>query len=86
MDFARVSRFDDERASRPRAFAHEMMVHAGRGEQARNRRELSVDAAIRQDQDVVAGLDGLARLDAQLLQRRRETRAAFFRRGRASAA
>ena len=40
VHFARVARLDDQRAARARAFAHQMMVHAGRRQQARNRREL----------------------------------------------
>ena len=38
MHFARVAGLDDQRAARARALAHEMVVHAGGGEQARNRR------------------------------------------------
>ena len=69
MHFARVAGLDDQRAARARAFAHQMMVHAGRGEQARNRRADAIGVAIRQDQDRVAGVDRIAGASLQVLHR-----------------
>ena len=74
VHFARVARFDDQRAARPRALADEMMVHAGRREQARDRRAIAVGAAVRQDQDRVARFDRVAGALLQLLQRALEAR------------
>ena len=74
MHFARVAGLDQQAALVARAFANEVMMHAGRREQARNRRVVRIDAAIRQDQDAVAGRDGLAGLAAQLLHRALEAR------------
>jgi hypothetical protein len=69
MHFARVARFDDERAARARAFADEVMVHARRRQQARDRRVIAIDGAVRQDQDVVAGGDRVARAALQVRHR-----------------
>ena len=41
VHFARVARLDDQRAARARALAHQVMVHAGGGQQARNRRQVA---------------------------------------------
>ena len=78
MHFTRVAGLDHQRAARPRAFAYQVMVHAGGGQEAGDRRELPADAAVRQDQNVVPGFDGLAGLETQLIQRRRQPRASFF--------
>ncbi len=61
MHLARVARLDDEPALRARALAHEMVVHAGGREQARNRRLIAIGAAVREDDDRVAGGDRVAR-------------------------
>ena len=74
MHFARVARFDDQPAARARALPHQVMVDAGRREQARNRRALAIGAAVRQDQNRVAGLDGGARLALQVLDRALQAR------------
>jgi hypothetical protein len=79
MDLARVARFDDQRAARPRAFEHEMMMDARRREQARDRRAVPIDGPVRQDDDGVARLDRRAGLLLQLLQGALETAAAFAR-------
>ena len=52
------------------------MVHAGGREQARNRRELHVHAAVREDDDRVALFDRLARAPLQILERARQPGAA----------
>ena len=69
MHFARVARLDNEPAPRARPFAHEVMVHAGRRQQARNRRKLRADAAVGEDQDVVARRHRVARAAAQVRHR-----------------
>ena len=55
--------------------AHEVMVHAGRRQQARDRRAVAIGAAVRQDHDGVAGVDRVARALLQLLERALEARA-----------
>ena len=76
MHFARFAGLDDERRAIARALADEMVVHACGREQARNRRELHVHAAVRQDDDRVALFDRLARAPLQILERARQTGAA----------
>ena len=58
MHFARLARFDDQRDLRARPFADQVIVDGGQRQQARNRRVLVIDAAIRENQQRVAGLDG----------------------------
>ena len=70
VHLARVARFDDQRAARPRALADQVMVHAGRGEQARDRRAVAIGVAVRQDQDRVAGVDRVARAPLQIARAR----------------
>ena len=60
MHLARVAGLDDQPAPRARALADEVMMDAGRREEARNRRAIAVGAAVRQDQDRVAGVDRVA--------------------------
>jgi hypothetical protein len=60
MHLARLAGLDDERGAIARALAHEVMMDAGGRQQARNRRELHVHAAIGQDDDRVALLDRFA--------------------------
>ena len=79
MHFARFAGFDQQAALVARAFANEVMMHAGDRQQARNRRVMRIDAAIRQDQHADAGFDGDAGLAAQLLHRALEARAVFLR-------
>ena len=79
VDFARIARLEEQRASRPRAFAHEVMVNARGREQARNRRAFLGDAAVRQDQDGIARAYGGARLRLQALHRPLERGAALTR-------
>ena len=61
VHFPRVTGFDDERAARPLAMPHQVMMDAGRREQAGDGREGAGDAAIGEDQDGVAVLHGRAR-------------------------
>ena len=67
---------DDERRAIARPLAHQVVVHTRRGQQARNRRELHVHAAVRQDDDRVALFDRLARPPLQILERARQAGAA----------
>ena len=69
MHFARVARLHDERATRACAFPYELVMDAGRGQQAGNRRPLSIDATVRQDDDGVARSNGRTRPDFQLFER-----------------
>ena len=69
VHLARVARLDHQRAARACAFAHEMVVHARRREQARDRSVRGAHAAIRQDQDRVARLHGIARALAKVRHR-----------------
>ena len=57
VHLARIAGFEDERAPRAHALAHQVVVHAGRREQAGNRRQIRAHAAVRQDQDRVTGVD-----------------------------
>ena len=50
---ARLARLDNQRRLRARTFPHQMVVHGRHGEEARNRRIIRVDAAIRKNQDSV---------------------------------
>ena len=79
VHFARVAGFEHEAAARARALPHEMMVHAGRRQQARNRRALAIGAAVREDEDRVARFHGGAGLPLQLVHRVLEARAALPR-------
>ncbi len=52
-----------------------MLVDRGRRQQARNRRAVTIGVPVRQDDDRVAGGDGIAGALLQLLERARKTRA-----------
>ncbi len=69
VHFARIARFDHQRAPRALALPHQVMMHARRREQAGNGRERPGDAAIGEDQDGVAFLHGRARQIAELAHR-----------------
>ena len=79
VHLARFAGFDQQAALVARAFANQVMVHAGDCEQARDRRVLRIDAAIREDQHADAGFDGDAGLAAQLLHRALEAGAVLIR-------
>ena len=66
MDFPRVAALHDQRAARAGSLAYQMVVHAGRRQQARNRRFSRADSAIGQDQNVVARRDRFAGAAAQI--------------------
>src|SRR5208283_3504120 len=57
-DLARLAAFDDQTDLGARAFADQMVVDRAECQQGWNRRHLLVDAAIREQQDGVAVLDG----------------------------
>ena len=69
VHLARVARLDDQRAPRPFAESHEVVVDARRGEQARHRGAVAIGGAVRQNQDRVAGIDGIARAAHEIVQR-----------------
>ncbi len=79
VHFARIAGLHQQTTPRARAFAHEMVVHAGRGQQAGNGRVGGVDAAVREDEDAVAGRHGLAGLAAQFGHGTLETGAVLLR-------
>ena len=58
MHLAGVAGLDDQADGRAETDADQMMVDAGGGEQRRDRNALTPDHAVRQDDDVVAGVDG----------------------------
>ena len=76
VHFARFAGLDDERRTIARPLAHEMVMHTRRGQQAWNRRELHVHAAVRQNDDRVALFDRLARPPLQILECARQAGAA----------
>ena len=51
MDFARLARFDDQAASSARSRPDQVMMHAGASQQRGNRRMISIDAPVREDED-----------------------------------
>src|SRR5688572_7273451 len=60
MDFARFTRLEHEPDARAGAFANEVMVQSGDGEQSGNGRAFLINTAIRQNDDIDAVADGLA--------------------------
>ena len=77
MDFARIAGFDDQCGLRARAFANEVVMQSGGGKQARNRRMVFIDLAIRQNQDRCAGPDRVCCQLKQIVKRAAHALAAF---------
>ena len=74
MHLARFAGFKHERDARAEAFANQIMVQAGNGEQRGNRRGLARDAAIAEDDHVdFVLLDHATRHDREFLHRFRES-------------
>ncbi len=69
MHLARGSRLDDEARARAQSFPDEVLVHGGRGEQRRHRHQHRRHLAVRDDQDVVAEMDGVLGLRAKRRKR-----------------
>src|SRR5260370_20488400 len=69
MHFARLAACQDQPDFRPGAFSNEMVMQPRDGEQRGNWRVVAIDAAIREDDDVMSGGDGLAGLPAESVQR-----------------
>ena len=65
MDFARFARFQDEADVGADGLVDEIMVQGCRGQEGRNGGHARVDAAVGQDEDVGAVLDGLQGIDAE---------------------
>ena len=80
VHLARLAGLDHQPGLDARAFAHQVMVHAGGGEQRRDRRVRRVDAAVGKNQEGRALADRRARLPAQLVHGARQPRAALRRR------
>ena len=70
MHLAGLAGLDHQADRGPQAAADEVMVHAGGGEQRRNRHAVGPDHAVGQDDDVDAGVDGLLGRGAQHVERR----------------
>ena len=85
MDVARLAGFEDQSDFRPRAFAHQVVMHRRDAQQARNRRPLLIDPPVAENQKFVALLDRLRRLRAQFVDRRAQARPARPRPGTTSA-
>ena len=78
VHFARVAAFDQQAALGARAFAHQVVMHAGSGQQAGNGRVLRIHTTVRKNQDAVARCHGGAGLAAQLRHRAFQTRTIFI--------
>ena len=72
VDFPRLARFDDQPDSRARAFANQMMMHGGCRQQRRNGGMLAADAAIGQDDEVIAVGNRCTGLPAQFVEGSRQ--------------
>ena len=66
---ARLPALNDQRHLRPGLFAHEAVMHGRHGQQARYRRIGRIDAAVRKNQQRVAGIHGMGRAVAQIVER-----------------
>ena len=70
MHFARLAGFDDDADAGTQTFANQIVMEARDREQCRNRRELTIDATIAQDEDVhFLFLDQSARHQANFFHR-----------------
>ena len=61
MHLARLAALEHQADLGARALADQVMMHAGHRQQRRNRRAGAVDGPVRQDDELVARRDGLAR-------------------------
>ena len=68
MDFARLSRLDDEAHGGAQALADQVMMHGRGGEQRRDRNPVRPDHAVGQHDDVVAAMDRAFRALAEAAQ------------------
>jgi hypothetical protein len=75
---ARLARFDHQRHLRAALLAHQVIVHRGQSQQAGNRGVVGVQAAVRENQQRVARLDGQRRAPAELIERPLQTFRAFI--------
>ena len=71
VDLARLAGLEHEAGLQARALAHEVVVHAGDGQQRRDRGALGADRAVGEDQDVDAVGERLVGLGADALERAR---------------
>ncbi len=69
VHFAGVAGLDDQPDPGAGLLSDEVVVHRRDRQQRRDRRQLGRAVAVGEDQDVRAGLDGLARLPAKLVER-----------------
>ena len=68
-DLARLARFDDQRDLRAGLLADQVVVHGGQRQQAGDGRVVLVHAAVGENQQGVARLDGQRRAAAELVER-----------------
>ena len=78
MDLARLAGLDHEADLQARPLAHEVVVHRADRQQRRHRGALRADVAVRQDDDVHAPGDELARLAAHRLDAELHARLALL--------
>ena len=75
---ARLAALDDQRHLRAGLLAHQAIVHRGHRQQAGNRRVGRIDAAVGEDQQRVAGIDGERGAGAQVVERVLQARLAIL--------
>mmetsp|Transcript_20954 Transcript_20954/g.80705 ORF Transcript_20954/g.80705 Transcript_20954/m.80705 type:complete len:801 (-) Transcript_20954:283-2685(-) len=73
VHLARGARLDDQAGRRAQPLAHQVVVHRGQGQQRWDRDAVLAHVAVRDDQDVVAGLDRVHGGGAQRSQLRLDT-------------
>ncbi len=76
MDFARFAGFQNQADARAGAFANEMMMQTGHGQQGGNGSQFLVHAAVGQNEDIGAGLDRAGGAHAKVLHRLDQARLA----------
>src|SRR5262249_12923254 len=76
---AGFARFDDERHLSAGLFPYQMVVNGGEREQAGNRRVIAVDAAVGENEQGGAALDGERSTAAQGIKRAFQTFFSLFR-------
>ena len=74
---ARLAALDDQRHLGAGLVAHQAIMHGGHGQQAGNRRIGRIDAAVGENQQRVAGVDGVRGAGAQIVQRVLQARLAI---------
>ena len=68
VNLARLAAFQDQTGFRPGSLPNQVMIQPGDGQQRGNRRMIAIHAAIREDDNVVTGGDGVAGFAAKVIQ------------------